>query len=724
MREKVPAKLKNNTFNLYVLLGIAFLSLLILNIFAYMTLSHLGGKYAQLSVESKIFAIELMTVDRIFSEMPQEFTPEMEKPIWDHFEKVRESARKLANIEPELELKENIGFYETAIKDALRYKGKSVYASLKKACDKFYITTIEKTKIFEERLNDKIAIQMHFVRVIYIALLANIFIIFGGIAYLINRYTRKQKKYEIELLKMNGNVESILNSLDSILISVGHDGTITHWNSNASKYFSRNEASSKGLKLYDIVPQFRKYEGLIEMVYRTGRTQNKYHEHVNFDVYRERILNILMAQITSTTAGEAPTNGVLIRIDDVTDRELVEQQKRRSQKMEVVENLVGSLVNDFNNVLGAITGTISMIKFSLSDNKHLPEDMQSNIELMESSAEKAVVMVQQLTALVNKEKGESVPVDINEAIMHVLKICQNEFDPSISIEAQLLEEKAMVFADPVRISLLLMCVCDNAADAMTTMRTADETPGGTLTVSVDSIFPEKKLRAKYPMMQDCHYLKIAVSDTGVGIDKETLTKIFDPFFSQKPISRGSGLGLTSAHETALEYKGFIDVSSTLGKGSTFTIYLPQYIPDMDKNEPLEHTISPEQKMPTGSGLILVVDDEIIMRKTAKKILEKLGYQVITANDGEEAVKIYSERSAEIYAVLLDMSMPKMSGTTAYLEMKKINPDIKALIMSGLKQNERMESAMELGINGFVQKPYRMDTLATAVKSLSANESGA
>jgi CheY-like chemotaxis protein len=203
------------------------------------------------------------------------------------------------------------------------------------------------------------------------------------------------------------------------------------------------------------------------------------------------------------------------------------------------------------------------------------------------------------------------------------------------------------------------------------------------------------------------------------MSRETIADIFDPFYTTRDPSESTGLGLTLVRDIIQQHNGFLEVDSAPGQGSVFRIYLPEITrAGTDSASKRQTEVSASDQIPTGSGLIFVVDDEDIMRKTAGNILEKLGYDVIFAEDGEEAVSIYRENFKDIKVVLLDMAMPKMSGKDAYIEMKKINPKIKSLLVSGFKKDDRIAEALEAGINGFIQKPYSMITLAQEVKRLS------
>ncbi|RPI72486.1 MAG: response regulator, partial [Desulfobacteraceae bacterium] len=285
----------------------------------------------------------------------------------------------------------------------------------------------------------------------------------------------------------------------------------------------------------------------------------------------------------------------------------------------------------------------------------------------------------------------------------------NTFDKSIEISARYFEKAALAYADPTQMEQSLLNLCINAAHAMTIMRKDGEKHGGSLNISVEEVKTDKYFLKLHPESEKGEaYWVISVQDTGVGMSNAVKAKIFDPFFTRGK-DKGTGLGLAMVYNIVKQHKGFIDVYSQEDIGSTFYIYLPVY---KQKIKPKNN--KPVEEIYRGQGLVLVVDDEEIIRQTAKSILEECGYDVILATNGEEAVDIFKKHREEIKVVLLDMVMPKMSGKQAYIELAKIKKDVKVLLASGFKKDSRVESIMRLGIKGFIQKPYALIKLANHI----------
>jgi len=712
----------------YALLGIAFLSMLLINLFAYLTVINLNEKYATLNDAAMRFKLKILNANLLFREIASGYSAQDMHAVWSIIEDAKLNANSIRSVNADMRLDEDLETFRRTILDC--YKAKNVdrpSMDLKRKYDQSIKTMIDKIDTFEDSLKSGINVKMGLVKLLYLALMVNIILIFSFIIYLVWRYTVKRRQYEEELIAAHNSLETLLNAIDSILITVDQKGVITQWNTKADNYFGMRSADMIGRGLFNVLPAFKQYQQHIETVFLSKHGKDFYREKLLVSTNHERFFNIKLVPISQAKG----VSGVLLRADDVTEQEMHDELAQQSQKMQIVENIIGGLAHDFNNVLGAITGTISMMRFSI-ENKSSLEELSANIELIESSAERAVVMVQQMILMVQKQKAEMVQLDLNSSLLHVLRICQNSYPKSINIEANLYDVKSLVKADPVQLALVLLNLCDNAAQAMTSMRKEGEPQGGTLTISIDRICPDKAFRSNHLMATAHSYWIIAVKDTGVGIDKDSLPKIFDPFFTTKKPGEGTGLGLTVVGETLRAHGGFIEVSSEPGQGSVFKVYIPEFamqeaIPPVpaasssssSKPIPLQpvRRAPADNGIPIGSGLVLIVDDEIIMRKTAKNILDKLGYQIITAEDGDEAVKIYSEKATEIALVLLDLSMPRMSGKEAYLEMKKVNPQIKAILVSGFKKDDRIQEVLNLGVNDFIQKPYTMQMLAQGVKKV-------
>jgi len=399
---------------------------------------------------------------------------------------------------------------------------------------------------------------------------------------------------------------------------------------------------------------------------------------------------------------------------DISERKKVEEQLGQAQKMETVGTLASGLAHDFNNILGGIFGSLSILKFKVGKKKgNLDvEDVVPYLTTIEKSSERAADMVQQLLTLSHKRESSFAPVDLNMTIKHVMKIIESSFDKSINIKPEYAGECAVVNADPTQLEQVLLNLCVNAAHAMTIMRGEDETWGGDLAIVIQRKVIDKNYVLLHPKAREGEYWKLSVNDSGIGMDRETQLKIFDPFYTTKHNGKGTGLGLSMVYNIVDQHKGFLNVYSEKGMGSSFNIYLPLLDEDICEDS------SGKQEIPKGEGTVLVIDDEEIMRNTAKILLEECGYKVYTAENGKAGVDIYREHRDEIKIVLLDMVMPIMSGKEAFIEMKKINVDVKALLVSGFSEDKRIQDILDCGVRYFVQKPYKIEELVESIEKYS------
>jgi len=511
-------------------------------------------------------------------------------------------------------------------------------------------------------------------------------------------------RVENELKAAEFFLSSVLESMPSIIITITKEGIISHWNQAAVKLTKQEAEQVKGKILWEILPGFGKYQDVIEKVSQTKETAQYYKELIKING-NNFFLNVTIFPLLTTHASE-----FVLMVDNVTEIEIKEQQLRQSQKMETVGTLAGGLAHDFNNVLGGIIGTISLYKYKLSKQRDVTQkEVEKYFNTIEESANRASDMVQHLLSLTKKQEFSFIPTDLNLIIKNTVKICQNTFDKSIEITARYFDKVALTYSDPTQLEQSLLNLCINAAHAMTVMREDGNKYGGCLNISIEEVHTDKYFLKLHPETEKGQaYWSISVQDTGVGMNNSTLAKIFDPFFT-KGKDKGTGLGLAMVYNIIKQHKGFIDVYSQENIGSTFNIYLPIYKQNIESKKQ-----NMKEEIQRGKGLILVVDDEEIIRQTAKSILNECGYDVILASNGEEAVDIFKKYQEEIKVILLDMVMPKMSGKQAYIEFSKIKKDVKVLLASGFKKDSRVESIMRLGIKGFIQKPYALKKLANYI----------
>jgi len=388
---------------------------------------------------------------------------------------------------------------------------------------------------------------------------------------------------------------------------------------------------------------------------------------------------------------------VITLIQDVTDRKRLEAQLLQSQKMEAIGTLAGGIAHNFNNLLMGIEGFTSLILYDLdADHPHC-DKLRSIEDLVCSGAD----LTKQLLGFARGGKYEAKPTNVNTLVERSSQLF-GRTRPEIVLKKKLREDVWMVDVDQGQVEQVLLNVYVNAWQAMP--------GGGTLYLQTDNVnmdnpgddVPDHRLPSAY--------VRISVTDTGVGMDEKTKERIFDPFFTTKDGSRGTGLGLASAYGIIENHGGFIRVYSEKGRGSTFNIYLPR-----SQKELIEGVKETGKELRRGTETVLVVDDEEMNVNVTKLILGKLGYHVVTASSGREAIDIFHNREAKIDLVILDMVMPGMDGGETYENLKRICPSMKCILASGYSINGQAENIMKKGVEAFIQKPFSVGDLADAVR---------
>ncbi|MCP4180148.1 MAG: response regulator [bacterium] len=501
-------------------------------------------------------------------------------------------------------------------------------------------------------------------------------------------------------------LSKIIESMPSILISIKENGIIVQWNTAAAKQTGIPISEAINKNIWDILPLIEEIKSFFLYSIEKSETTELNCKKVFTD--KENLYNVTIFPLYINGAID-----FVLRLDDVTELEKKELQLRQAQKMETIGNLAGGLAHDFNNALGGIIGTLSIMKFHINKGRRFEnKKLKDYINTMEYSGIRATDMVQQLLTLSSKQETSFAPVDLNSSIKHVIKICSNTFDKCIKLDTVYFVEPAIINADPTQIEQVLLNLCVNASHAMTLMKNENEVRGGTLTISIEKTISDKSFCKTYNEAKTGTYFKLSVIDNGVGIEPENIAKIFDPFFTTKEKGKGTGLGMSMVFNILKQHKGFIDVYSEIGVGTTMYIFLPV----IDKKDYVKENKSLE-KYCKGSGTILIIDDEKIIRDLAGSILMECGYQVIFATDGNEGVKIYREKNEEITAILMDMVMPNKSGYDAYIDLKTINPEVKVVLTSGYAYNERINRILNTGVQKFIQKPFTLEKLSKIMYEL-------
>jgi PAS domain S-box-containing protein len=375
---------------------------------------------------------------------------------------------------------------------------------------------------------------------------------------------------------------------------------------------------------------------------------------------------------------------VLGNIAEITDHKRAEEEKselqaqlQQAQRMETIGTLAGGIAHDFNNLLMGIQGNVSLMYLEM-DPDHPYYERLRNIEKQIQSGAR---LTSHLLGYARKGKYEVRPINLNELVGEACETFVRT-KKDITVDQELSEDLFAIDADSGQIEQVLLNLCVNAADAMP--------DGGNLIVKTMNT-NHKKMKSKLYNPKAGDYVQLTVTDTGIGMDKKTAEHIFDPFFTTKERGHGTGLGLASAYGIVKAHGGHIDVKSKRGHGTAFSIYLPA------SEKRAQQVVKTAGEVIEGTGTVLLVDDEEVILEVGQDLLEAMGYRVLIARDGKEAVKVYKKDWDEIDAVVMDMVMPNMGGGEAYDRIKEINP------------------------NGFIQKPFNMKKLAGKIVEILAEE---
>jgi PAS domain S-box-containing protein len=390
-------------------------------------------------------------------------------------------------------------------------------------------------------------------------------------------------------------------------------------------------------------------------------------------------------------------------IQDISERKRAEEERDRlqqqlfqAQKMEALGTLAGGIAHDFNNLLSVVLGFASLARQRLSSD----DPLQDSMGMIEESAQRGAELTRQLLAFARPERQQIKPVCVQEALNRVRRMVERTFDRNIHVEMLCESEPLWVNAEPSYLEQALLNLCINARDAMP--------QGGTLRFEVISgtlDSPEQKL---HRTCSAGNFVRIVVQDSGAGIPQQDLPRIFEPFFTTKDPGHGTGLGLAMVYGFVKNHDGFVKVESEPGSGARFTITLPA-IP-----VPTSHTDSVQLQIEPGQGTVLVVDDEPLVRAFASEGLKGLGYQVLVAENGVEALQIYEKNHEKIDCVLLDLIMPELSGVETYRRLHLQNPQVRVVFASGYRTDGALRDAPDAQKAPFIEKPYTLRSLSAAL----------
>lgn len=528
-----------------------------------------------------------------------------------------------------------------------------------------------------------------------------LFLIFGShVQYTMN----KRKAADDALREGEEKYRTILESIEEGCFETDINSNLTFFNNPFLIIlgYSRDELLGVNTAKYTSPDTAAKMKRITERLRETGKPENV----TDYDVIRKDGSNVsLELSVSLRKDQDGLPMGYRGVLRDVSERKQTEEEKHKlenqlqqASKMESIGTLAGGIAHDFNNILMGIQGNASLMLLKI-ESDHPNYEKIKNIE---KYVQNGTELTKQLLGFARRGKYLIKATDLNEIIEKSSSLFART-KKEIRVHTELSEDLWSAEVDRGQIEQVLLNLYVNAWQAMST--------GGDLYLQTENIILDRSYLKPYKV-EPGRYVKISVSDTGVGIDKETQERIFEPFFTTKEMGRGTGLGLASVYGIIKSHGGYINVYSEKEKGTVFTIYLPA-----SEKIALKEIESGPAAIIKGSGTILLIDDEEMILDVGIELLEELGYTVKSAMSGPEAIDVFKEERGKIDLIIMDMIMPGMGGGETFDRLKEIDPDIKVLLSSGYSINGQATKILRRGCDGFIQKPFNMNQLAEKVQRI-------
>jgi PAS domain S-box-containing protein len=485
---------------------------------------------------------------------------------------------------------------------------------------------------------------------------------------------------------------TLMETMSEGALTVAADGTILYCNRRFAEMLKTPLNRIIGLSFQDFMPSedWREFKATLDACGKEG-SRGEY--HLTTPEGRE-----VPVYVSARALLLRDVESFCIVVTDLTEQRTLEQQIRQAQKMEALGTLSGGIAHDFNNILAAVIGFTELIR------DHLPKGSQEarHVRRVLEAGLRGRELVKQMLAFSRKSEQEKKPLQLSDVVREAMKLLRASIPSTISVRVKADGASDLVFADPTQMQQVLMNLCTNAAHAM-------QEKGGKLDVELSALRISEHENADG--MKPGPYVRLIVRDTGVGIPPEIIDKIFDPFFTTKEVGEGTGLGLSVVHGIVKQHNGYITVTSEPGKGSTFTVYLPQIA-----GEP-ETDAAGDDEIPTGSERILFVDDEETIVEMGEDVLAELGYEVTSRINGRDALAFLKEDPSRFDLVITDQTMPEMTGLELAKEVSAVRADMPVILCTGFSHVVDVDKAKAAGIRAFAMKPLTKREIAKTIRKV-------
>ncbi len=497
------------------------------------------------------------------------------------------------------------------------------------------------------------------------------------------------------------HLAAIVESSEDAIISKTLDGTILSWNAGAERVYGYTVSEAIGRPMLFLLPEDLAEEEA-EILRAIARGQRVDHFETVRRTKNGELINVSLT-ISPIRDSTDRIVGASHIARNITERQRLDQQLRHAQKLESLGVLAGGVAHDFNNLLTGILGNASLAL------ETLPADSRARGILQDvlRASERASHLTRQLLAYSGKGHFVIEPTNLSEQVREISSLIRTSIPKNVQLTLDLRQDLPVIQADSSQLQQLVMNLVINGAEAI-----GEDKNGTVLVTTATQEVDEQYLQTiGEPALPTGTYVTLEVHDTGCGMDEATVARIFDPFFTTK--FTGRGLGLAAVQGIVRGHKGTMKVYSHPGTGTTFKVLFPA----AKTGEAIVPKSAPVHSLQATNELILVIDDEEIIRSTAKSMLEHYGYTVVLAENGKEGVELFRVLADKISAVLLDMAMPIMNGEETLRHLKTINPAIKVILSSGYNQVETIRRFTGKGLAGFIQKPYSSATLVGKIRSV-------
>jgi PAS domain S-box-containing protein len=514
------------------------------------------------------------------------------------------------------------------------------------------------------------------------------------------RVVVQQNQLLLDIRELRDQKDSLIASMPSAIVGLDFLGNVTMWSGKAVDYFGYMEEDVLGKSFAQLCPVFTDVVDNLMDALTSEREVLFDNRIVTTADGRKKRLQPHLFNLMSSNRGE-----IGLRIDDITHQVDLQEQLLHAQKMETVGTLAGGLAHDFNNILGGIIGTSSLVQKRWKKLGHKDQMDWEDIQVIDSCAQKAADLVNRLLVLSKKPETQRHPVNLSEIIGNVVRLREGSFDQSVRSKRVERLKDTWVLGESNQLENAFLNLCLNARDAMPT--------GGQLTIEVTHYMADESFKIRHNSHVQEDYYCVKFRDNGDGMDDETIARIFDAFYTTKSKEKGTGLGLTIVERVVESHLGYIEVNSIVNQGTEFRLFLPVYASELILEEPKD--LIPE-KTATKKLSVLVVDDDEVIRMVTQKILLSLEYEVFSASSGPEAVKKVHE-GMTFDLVVLDVDMPGMNGVDTFKIMRQIQPSVRVLFCTGRREQFSLDDYIDGASVACIAKPFNSDQMELKVKEM-------